>query len=309
MNDETRLKKVASELISTPTLFPEKKHATLSSLLYPKYLTTSEVIKLVERAHTPKRYSGDGFSYAISRFLRSCPVNEIENLLTGISELALRKPYDQDYQPISKQYGYLARQFVNLAHIALDRIPPSETSNGLSDVLVAMERSDGSSTIKKHPISISDRLSSRPNQKAHFFLVDIEYARKTEKKRDLDKRPWCRIPHHWMWKIQIEDFQWIKNIISDNSRSTYEQDTAYFFWLDQVQRQDCLNEKVEELKSLATTRLRKKWLQNALQPKKKQDWEKRQEASRKKRQERQKVRRAKNGASVSYTHLTLPTKA
>jgi len=95
----------------------------------------------------------------LPNFLRSCPNEDIEELLVGMSELALRAPYEKGYRPISKKYGYLARDFENAAHIALDKIEPTKISLGLAKLLVAKEHAGGTNTMKKRPLSINDRLT------------------------------------------------------------------------------------------------------------------------------------------------------
>ena len=115
-----------------------------SRTLFPAYLTTTELLSVIEKSQRSRGDSLDGFPSALEHIYRHCPDQAAKDeLLAGLAELALRPPYAEDYKRISRDYAKIAENIEPLARTTLETLPPeSDPTPALVRALMAVERAD-----------------------------------------------------------------------------------------------------------------------------------------------------------------------
>lgn len=130
--------------MKNPEAYPPRAASAFSGTLFPAYLTTRELLSIIEKSQRPPEDSLDGFPSALEQFYAACPDQAArDELLTGLSALALRPPYTQDYKCISRDYAKIAESIEPLARMALESLPPAgDPTPALVRALMAVERAD-----------------------------------------------------------------------------------------------------------------------------------------------------------------------
>ncbi|QYJ00664.1 hypothetical protein KUV46_15220 [Thalassovita mediterranea] len=284
LKETSRLQKVASDLICGELTDDDDTAASLCLLLYPKFLSTSDIVTLIKRAQTPKKFTTRGYSWRIVELFRLCPDPDIDVFLEGLSSLALMRPFNEGYERISKQYGYLADHFVEIGQLALDRLDDPKPSSGLINLLLASERSSDRSSLKLFPESLPQRINKLPEIKKALVWADVEETRKRRSEQDLNEHPHIRVPMlvgRRYWSLDLTDEDWLRATTTDPAHSAYVRDTAFHFWLHVLRAGNLLEARKDELKVAAQgNSLRTEWLRQALAPKKQPEWEKEDERRR-----------------------------
>ena len=293
INDGDRLSQIAGKIVDGSLALSPDGVANVCRQLYPSFLTTDELLRLIEEAPTPKEFSTEGFSWRVQGLLTQCPEEDIDKYLDGVSSLSLSKPHVADWKRVSARYGYLAKHSEEIAHIALDRLKQPGLSQGLIKLLVAGERSDERGSSREFAVPLVERIDKDKTLKEALVWADVQEVKTSESKRDLDKLPHLRISAGYRgryWNLSIGDAPWLKRNALDASVDEYQSDTAYYLWVRLVLELADITEHEAELRSAATNSLRSTWLAKELASKGKPGWQKKQEA-RQAKQHRKQLRR------------------
>ena len=161
---------------------------------------------------------------------------------------------------------------------------------------------------------ITERLNKLPQLKQALVWADINEVRCIEEKRDLDEHPHMRFPLFGSryWGLDETDEPWLWAAVNDTSRTSYIQDTAYYFLLLVLGNSGNLHRhKVQLEEAAGGNELRVKWLQDALRPKTKPAWQEKQELRRAEHERKEKKRQGQAIASwrafKRELDATLPT--
>ena len=103
--DSTTLTAVAKALVKKPEMVGPRLAPALSLVLYPQYLSTRDLLKVIEKSQQPGRYSAEGFGYQLQQFYDKAPDSAArETLLSGLADLCLSKPFTDDFHRIGNAH-------------------------------------------------------------------------------------------------------------------------------------------------------------------------------------------------------------
>ena len=114
--DSETLAAVAKALLQKPETVKPGLAASLSLVLYPEFLSTRDLLKVIEKSQPPGRYSAEGFGYQLPQFYKQAPDRSSRTtLLSGLADLCLSKPFTDDIHRISIRFGDIAKHLHDLA--------------------------------------------------------------------------------------------------------------------------------------------------------------------------------------------------
>ncbi len=245
--------------------------ARLSMVLFPKFLNLSELLSLIKQTDTPERHQTSGFGWQMTKLFEKCPLCDQEEFLIRIAELALSKPHIETYQRLSKQYGYLADHYTNVADIALLCLPDPAESNGFIKLLMAAERTDEAASK-----SLTDAVNDTLHLKQRLFWGDVHEIRSNCVEDQPDNYPFrflnvnCRKQY---WQLGINDTDWLLSY-AQTDHLVVDQAVAYYAAVDVFREAKQLHDEAGRLREIAVDRPELlKHLNYALRPYEKPDWE------------------------------------
>lgn len=182
LGDKKSLKKVASLVVKgqLPKTKDAEDNENIVEKLYPEFITTKQLLKIIKASKTPKKYSYRGYGPKLTRLAESCPTKDLDFFLNGLANLAYKKPHLKYYEPVSEEYGYLAQHFEKMSKAIISRFSKPEKSDGLIRVII------GSSLTQQTDHSLGDKVPLYESIKSNRELVrkvfweDVRYLRKVE---------------------------------------------------------------------------------------------------------------------------------
>lgn len=211
--DDKALAAAAAELVRTPERYTPHVAAQFSRLLFPKYLSVAQLLDVIEKSQRTRGDSLDGFPAALDHLYRTCPDNASrDELLAGLSALALRRPYIQDYKHISRDFAKIADSLAPLARAALEALPAATSPTpALVRTLMAVERAEcHESRVEGTPLSTMVR--EKPQTNRALFWSDVEFVRAASTRRDPPVRVWqVHLHGHCLWGFTMADLGWLKD--------------------------------------------------------------------------------------------------
>jgi hypothetical protein len=215
-NDTETLAAVASDLVQRPDAFTPRLASTYSRLLFPKYLSTAQLLHVIEQGRRPSGDSSDGFPSALEDLYRACP-NEVsrEELLGGLSDLALRPPFVERYQRVSREHQKIAEALGPLARRAVEATPTAGTpTSAVVRTLMAVERTD-----RREPRSeetpLSTLVRSRPWVNRALFWEDVEEVRAPPNTERLIHSWQVHFGGHTLWELTETDLGWLSQDLTN----------------------------------------------------------------------------------------------
>jgi hypothetical protein len=138
---------VTQLLLRKPTSASPRLASGFSELLFPKFISATQLLTLIEKSQPPRSHAAEGFAYIIDNLWKACPIDQRSDLIAGLARLSLQQPFVHEYNRISKRHTDLAKK---LGHIARDALlalgcgnaPPTPLVNRLS-VVERAERLSG----------------------------------------------------------------------------------------------------------------------------------------------------------------------
>lgn len=115
-DDGSTLTAIAKALVAKPEKASAKLAASYSQVLYPKFISTADLLKIIAKSQKPSRFSVEGFGYQLHEFCDKAPDRAARvALLSGLADLCLAKPFTDEFHRISKASGEIAKHLHNLA--------------------------------------------------------------------------------------------------------------------------------------------------------------------------------------------------
>lgn len=251
--------------------------AELSLTLYPEFIDVDELVTLVSTAEPPKRYESWGFGRQLKRLYESSSVADGERFIGALADLALQVPFRSWHERVSKQYGYLARDFGAITVAALARMEEPSASVALVRMLMAAERTNEQSYANTNDEIIRDQVNKDIDLKRALFWADVREIRSERGAQALLDKPWMafRVSHHGrFWGLTLDDQTWLIDAAQDERLCFDDQATAYYALIEIFARANLLSEKSSFLELLAkNSDLLTSWLRRELQPSQKDEEE------------------------------------
>lgn len=270
LDDSASLEIVANALKNGVYGNSPRDLAELSLTLFPDFIDVNELVNLIHSAAPPKRYELWGFGRQLKRLYESSSVADGERFIGALANLALQVPYRSWHERVSKQYGYLARDFGGIAVAALARMKDPSESAALIRMLMAAERTNEKSYANDHDEIIRNQVNKDIDLKRALFWADVREVRSERGDQVLLEKPWMafRISHHGRyWNLTLDDQVWLSDAAQDESLSFDDRATVYYALIEIFARANLLSEKASFLELLAKdSDLLTSWLRRELQP-------------------------------------------
>jgi hypothetical protein len=178
-DEKSALAAAARKLMKSPETASARLAAGFSKVLYPRYLNTQDLLKLIQNSRPPGRSTVDGFAYVIGQLYEAAPnASDRSTLAFGIGTLCLEPPFVEVHQRISKRYHDLARQADGLARREIERNGNGNPPQGLLNLVMAVERAEPRYVGEAEHPSLRELVQARPQLHYALFWADIEEQRK-----------------------------------------------------------------------------------------------------------------------------------
>ena len=260
LDDKPRLLKFAKAFLANAADLSASLAARAASALYPKAISTDDLLNLIARSHQPNSNSIEGFAYEVhALYIAATSRAEKAKLIAGLADLCLLPPFVQPYHRISERFGYLASLLRPIARAEILALN-GEPSDGLVRLLMAVERAD-----RHYPADDDDSLPLRDQVQRHLRLNRaLMWADVAEKREHApsDERP---IIHSWqifftpgevLWHPTGADISWLTDDVSnkeniDDRRMALSALVSALAMADRLQNErDCLYTLVDGVPDL-----------------------------------------------------------
>ncbi|WP_316233577.1 hypothetical protein [Bradyrhizobium sp. SZCCHNPS2010] len=114
--DKPTLMALATELVKDAAKASPALAASLSLVLYPDVLTTSELLKVIAKSKKPSEHSAEGFGYQLQKLYEKAPDAPARAaLLGGIADFCLSKPFVDEFHRVAKEFNEMAKHLHDVA--------------------------------------------------------------------------------------------------------------------------------------------------------------------------------------------------
>ena len=180
-NDDATLTAVAKALLKRPETASPRLATALSLVLYPQYLSTHDLLKVIEKSQQPGRYSAEGFGYQLQQFYEKAPDNAArETLLSGLADLCLSKPFTDNFHRIRERFNDIAKHLHDLTRDEALRLANSDPPDYLIRLLMVVERAGREGFTKEETPKLHELVQSNPKLNRALFWVDVAEQRANE---------------------------------------------------------------------------------------------------------------------------------
>ena len=211
--DSATLTSIAKALVKKPEDASPTLASSLALVLYPKYLSTRDLLAVIEKSRPPRRYSAEGFGYQIQQFYDKAPDHAArEALLVGLADLSLSKPFADDFHRISNRFNDIAKHLHDLIRNETlqlgDKVPPPY----LIRLLMVVERAGREGFTKQGKPQLHELIRTNPTLNRELFWTDV-----AEQRTNSTHGPVLR---HWqvyfsdnapLWGFAEADLAWLHN--------------------------------------------------------------------------------------------------
>jgi hypothetical protein len=211
--DSVTLAAIANALVQKPETASPSLAASLSLVLYPKYLSTRDLLKIIERSQQPRRYSAEGFGYQLQQFHDKAPDHAARTtLLGGLADLSLSKPFTDDFHRISNRFNDIAKHLHDLARNETLQLGNNAPPPYLIRLLIVVERAGREGFTKEEKPQLHELIRANPMLNRALFWADV-----AEQRANGTHGPVLR---HWqvyfsgnapLWTFAEADLAWLNN--------------------------------------------------------------------------------------------------
>ncbi len=172
--DGTTLSAVSKALVKRPEPASPGLAAAIALVLYPKYLTTSNLLRVIEKSDAPKEFSAEGFGYQLQQFCDKAPSNaERVALLGRLADLCLSKPFIDDYHRFAKRFADIAKNLHDLARDETLRLGTNPPPPYLIRLLMVVERAGRDGFTKQETPKLHELVRNNPQLNRALFWADV----------------------------------------------------------------------------------------------------------------------------------------
>lgn len=216
--DDKSLRAVAKLIRAAPDRLSARIAPQFAKMLYPRYMSTDDLIDLIDRSEPGRPYQTEGFANVLASLHAAAPDRDAQRkLASGVAALVLKTPHIDDDLKVSARHSELGRGLPGLAKSELDRRAPGDIDDGLLHLLMAVERIQDLCGDEGEYSALALRV--RGDKALHRRLIwsDAMTDRAGKPKETLPVRIWQVGPHtgHALWRIDRSDLDWL----TDDARS------------------------------------------------------------------------------------------
>lgn len=251
-DDPKGLSDLARVVRAAPDRLGARLAPQLASLLYPAYLSTDDLLDLVDRSESPEPYQSEGFNYQLSSLHALAPTRDAQRQFAlGIADLVLKSPHIEDSE-ISSRHIELGRGLAALAKAELDRRAIGDVDDGLIRLLMATERARGVHDNGDEPSALAARVQRDKALNRQLMWADAQTDRRGRPRETPPVHIWQVGPltGFVLWRTDISDLEWLKE---DARRmpEEFERRIAFSAILSALHRADLGESRCEFLDQLA----------------------------------------------------------
>lgn len=207
-NAHPELKQIAHDIMRDPSKVGPGLAAGFAKALFPKYLTTSQLITLIDKSTPPSSNSVEGFGYIIDELWRVCPSAERPVLLGGLAELCVRPPFVDQYHRISSRQKELASHLGRISYDAVSALGSAVPAAAVIELLAVVERADRPPRLDEGP-PLNELVRQTPAVHRALFWHDVEEVRTNS---GHPVQGWWQV--HFggsaLWRLGISDLPWLR---------------------------------------------------------------------------------------------------
>jgi hypothetical protein len=176
--DAATLKAVAKALLKRPEAATPRLASAVTLALYPQFLSTADLLKVIEKSQQPSKHSSDGFGYQLAQFYDKAPDSAARvAMLAGLAELSLAKPFKDDFRRISARFNEIAKHLHDLTRNEALRLGQGEPPNYLIRLLMVVERAGREGFTKEETPKLNQLVRSNPKLNRALFWADVAEQR------------------------------------------------------------------------------------------------------------------------------------
>lgn len=212
-NDEAGLKAVAKKVRSEPELFGALVAPNVALTLYPKFLSTEDLVRLIDRTPPSERYSSDGFASHLAvlyqkapdRVTRAAFVKGIAGILEGNGLV------EEDEGEPSGMHSHLCQGLPELLVAELETASGSPVSLELIKLMMVVERASHEVESKEHFKALLATVRKNPELNRCLMWADEAHRRRYAGGAAPAIRHWQIGPHtgRQLWSISLDDAAWL----------------------------------------------------------------------------------------------------
>lgn len=177
-DDKKSLHEAAARLLADPTAVSARMAAMCATVLYPTYLTTTQLLILIDLSEPVREHVVEGFPYVLTRLYEAAAdIAARRALLAGIGELCLKPPFAADHQQVARKHAKLAGRLYPLARLEVQALGHGEPPSWLIRLLMVVERAEGHhQTMDENP-SLYALVRGHQKLNRTLFWADVEFSR------------------------------------------------------------------------------------------------------------------------------------
>lgn len=209
-SDDEGLRSAARQLMANPEDATAELASEFAQVLYPSHLTTEELMRLIERSQPSREGRVEGFAQNIATIFAACPDATARDRFIGqVASLCLQSPFVADHRRISARFADLAKALVPIAKTAITTWGKEEPSDGLIQLLMAIERHDEYDS-NDNLQSLRSVVQANPALNCALFWADAEEVRRNDKHTSNPTRHYqVFIYGAQLWEIGATDIDWL----------------------------------------------------------------------------------------------------
>jgi hypothetical protein len=215
-DDTATLAAIAKALVQKPETASPTLASSLSLVLYPKYLSTRDLLKVIEKSQPPRRYSAEGFGYQLPQFYEKAPDTAARAaLLLGLADLSLSKPFSDAFHRISARFNDIAKHLHGPARNETLQLGTNAPPPYLIRLLMVVERAGRESFTNEEKPQLHELIRTNPTLNRALFWADV-----AEQRTNGTHGPVLR---YWqvyfsgnapLWSFADADLIWLNNDLS-----------------------------------------------------------------------------------------------
>ncbi|MFN5689824.1 hypothetical protein [Bradyrhizobium sp.] len=176
--DHPTLAAVAKALVKKPEIASPRLASSLSLVLYPQYLSTRDLLKVIEKSQSPDKYSAEGFGYHLQEFYDKAPDNdERAAFLSGLADLSLSKPFNDDFHRNAKRFNDIGKHLHDLARNEALRLGSNVPPPYLIRLFMVVERAGREGFTKEEKPRLHELIRATPAFNRTLFWADVDELR------------------------------------------------------------------------------------------------------------------------------------
>lgn len=221
--DDKGLRAVAKLIRAAPDRLSARIAPHFAKLLYPQYLSTDDLIDLMDRSEPAREYQSEGFANVLASLHAAAPSRDAQRqLASGVAALVLKVPHVDEETEVSSRHAELGKGLPALAKSELDRRTVGDVDDGLVSLLMAVERIQGFHGDQEEYAALAARVRADKSLNRRLIWSDAKIGRTGKPKEALPVNIWQVGPHtayHPLWGTDRSDLEWLK----DDARSMPEE--------------------------------------------------------------------------------------